>query len=145
MKITKLGCHFHLRRKTKGHSCLSGSSGSKTQEEQRSCQQLLRAVSLISVCSGAAARQHRMELRGTAAFRKTVLMRRMFIRNMSADPSSEVASLLLPIGLVLTAALRRPFSSLSYVRNHLHSSLPREPNTTSSARCASSHTRPWSY
>lgn len=99
----------------------------KHKEERPSCQQLLQAVCLISVCSSAAARQHKTELRGIAAFRNTLIMRRMFIWNMSADPSSEVSSLLLPIGLELTAALQRPSSSLSHVGNHLHSFLPPLP------------------
>lgn len=150
MKTTKHGCHFHLRRKTKGRSCLSGSCGSQTQEEQLSRQQLFQAVCLISVCSSAAARQHKTELRGIAAIRITVL-RRMFIWKMSADPSSEVSPLLLPVGLDLTAvgldltaALQRPFSSLSYVRNHLHSSPPMIPTQHQHVGLLHTHT-PWSY
>lgn len=115
--------------KTVGQSLKS--CRSKTQEEQLKCQRLLRAICLISVCSSAAAQQQKTQLQGMDVFRNTVIMRQMFIWNMSADPASEVSSLLLPnpvpiIGRHLIALQRSlPLFStprFPYIRNLLNSS-----------------------
>lgn len=107
-KLFNLGCNFYHacdfwnNTEPQWESCLYECPRSKTQEEQLNCQRLPPAVCFISVCSSAAAQK--TELWAIACIRNTVMRRWMLSWSMSADPASEVSSLLLP-NLVSTISL----------------------------------------